>query len=173
MPPGHQWQRDADVSPTATLKLGKGIYIYIYIYIYKFQKEILVVTSSRGIPYGHKATYIYNQSKKINSVLTSVSATFSDQEMTRQTGSRDIHPCFSLSGSVLIPLKKNHINHQLGHIYIYIHRFKIKHATQEAHCEGLQLRIGSCPDCLGRPRNCSSPKLGVPSFGLEVVTQNN
>ena len=115
MPPGHQWQRDADVSPTATLKLGKGIYIYIN----KFQKEILVVTSSRGVPYGHKATYIYNQSKNINTVLTSVSATFSDQEMTRQTGSRDIHPCFSLSGSVLIPLKKNHINHQLGHIYIY------------------------------------------------------
>lgn len=59
--------------------------------------------------------------KKINTVLTSVSATFSDQEMTRQTGSRDIHPCFSLSGSVLISLKKNHINHQLGHIYIYIY----------------------------------------------------
>ena len=108
---------------------GKGMLMFLplqplswakeYIYIYKFQKEILVVTSSRGIPYGHKATYIYNQSKKINTVLTSVSATFSDQEMTRQTGSRDIHPCFSLSGSVLIPLKKNHINHQLGHIYIY------------------------------------------------------
>ena len=56
------------------------------------------------------------------------------------------------------------------HIY-HIIRFKIKDAAQEAHSEGLQLRIGSCPDCLRRPCNFSSPKLVVPLLGLEVAPQ--